>query len=317
MSENTNAEPPVDTGHPLPMLVAIGDSDDHDAALDHAAAQAVREGRDLVLVHVIHPVTGPYGFSPEATMFAIEAAEEAGTELLAKAADRARHLVDGQVGVRTRMVHGETVEVLVMLGAGAHRIVLQHRGLSRLERIFTGSVSAGVAGRANVPVVSVPESWTPRRAGSQRRLTVCVAGGPGDEPLLEHAFAEASASDATLAVLHAWYLPSAYDESTFEGTATRPWPETAEEAIERRLTQLRGVHPDVHPRIEVSHLHPSDAIVEASRDSDLVIVGRSRTPRRLPHLGSLTRTLIRESLCPVEVVPSGASEEESGEVAGP
>ena len=46
---------------PKPILVAIGDSDSHESALSYAANEAVREGRGLRLVHVMHPVHSSVG----------------------------------------------------------------------------------------------------------------------------------------------------------------------------------------------------------------------------------------------------------------
>lgn len=46
---------------PLPILVAFGDSDEHESALVWAAAEATREGRDLRLAHVVHPIRGTPG----------------------------------------------------------------------------------------------------------------------------------------------------------------------------------------------------------------------------------------------------------------
>ena len=38
-----------------PILVAVGDSDSHDAALRFAADEAVRDRRPFRLVHFMHP----------------------------------------------------------------------------------------------------------------------------------------------------------------------------------------------------------------------------------------------------------------------
>ena len=108
----------------------------------------------LRIVHVIHPpILGP---GPEQMLLTFEGAEIVGEELLQAAVDRAGEVVAGRVPVTKRLGHGPVVPVLVELSESADRVVLQHRHMSGLQRVFTGSVCSGVAGCARVPVVSVP-----------------------------------------------------------------------------------------------------------------------------------------------------------------
>ena len=287
----------------LPLMVALGDSEEHKTAMTYASSEAVREGRDLVLVHVVHPVAFYGGLGSESILLPLEVVEAAGKALTDRAASMARDLTKGKVAVRTETRLGDTVQMLVTMAEDADRVILQHRQMSALHRVFTGSVSAGVAGRCSVPVVSVPENWKFKRSPAGPRVTVALAGHRDDERLLEAAFADVASRAGTLTILHAWYLPSVYDDAIVDRTAVDKWSQAARDDIEIQLTDLRHDYPGVEPRIRIKHMRPADALVEASRHSDLLIVGRSRSTHHIPHLGSLTRAVIRESVCPVEVVP--------------
>jgi nucleotide-binding universal stress UspA family protein len=49
-------------------------------------------------------------------------------------------------------------------------------------------------------------------------------------------------------------------------------------------------------------MRPADAVVERSRRSDLLVLGRSWASPGSSHLGSVTRAALREASCPVAVV---------------
>ena len=102
------------------------------------------------------PILGP---GPEQILLTFEGAEVVGKQLLRAAVERAEKVDAGRVPVTKRLAHGPVVPVLVELSESADRVVLQHRRMTGLKRMFTGSVCSGVAGRARVPVVSVPEFW--------------------------------------------------------------------------------------------------------------------------------------------------------------
>lgn len=286
-----------------PILVAIGDSESHESALVYAAQEATRERRGLVLLHVMHPVHSSVG--PDTMLVSFKAAHLVSEQLVHHAAERAVALTGGQVTVQAEVRRGPVVPTLVELGDTSDRVVLQHRQASRMHRIFTGSIAAGVAGRSAVPVVSVPESWAPGPSGV-RHITVGVDGdGPGssDDALLGRAFELAARREGSLTVLHAWFVPAVYDEAIVDRTVLQEWGERAHDRLEANLATWRAKYPDVDARVEVKHMRPADAVVEASGHSDLLLLGRSRGPHHVPHLGALTRAVIRESRCPVEVAP--------------
>lgn len=281
-----------------PVVVAI--ADEHDAALRYAAAEAVRDRRPLRVVHVVPPPRGLAG--PESVLITFEAVELVAEQLLRYQYDHAVALVNGAVPVEKVLPRGAVVDRLLELSADADHLVVQHRNASRLGRLLTGSTAAALGARCPVPVVSVPELWP----GPRPVPHVTVGLGDRDvdgreQPLLEHAFAEAEIRRASLTALHAWYLPSDYGEVLIDHPTLRDWQDAARRDLEHQVDPWRTAHPSVDVRVEVPHLRPADALLRASRDSDLLVVARRRAHGPV-HLGLVVRTVVRESLCPVMVV---------------
>jgi nucleotide-binding universal stress UspA family protein len=270
-----------------PVVVAVGDAETHDPSLQHACAEARRTGRPLHLVHVL-------------TQRPTTAAER----LLHDVAGQVHALVHGSLRVETVIRTGQVVPVLNELSRDAGLVVLQRRQLSRLQRLVSGSVSAQVAGQAHAPTVSVPEGWQPR-GGGRPHVTVGLDGADDDEGtrLLRHAFARAAELEAELTVVHGWQLPSGYDDASVDETAVDDWRTRYLQVLHRRLVPLTETHPTVTAAVEIRHLHPADALIQAAKDSDLVVLGRGRLEHPLvSHLGSVARAVIRDAACPVEVV---------------
>lgn len=298
--------------HPrLPILVAVGDSDDHDAALRFAAEEALRVDRPLQLVHVIHPPAGV--MVPEQLLISFEAAELVAQQLLRSQVERAKELTHGRVYVERVMRRGPVVDTLVELSGSADHVVLQHRQQARLVRVFTGSTSAGVAGRAAVPVVSVPEMWS--GSDTVQGVTVGLDDSSDHDALLGLAFREAAARRAGLTLLHAWFVSALYDDTMIDRIVVHEWRTAARTRIDQETEKWRSAYPTVDVRVEVPHMRPADALVEASGHADLLLVGRRHSGHGMTHLGSTARAVIRESRCPVMVVAPDAAHIEHG--AGP
>jgi nucleotide-binding universal stress UspA family protein len=302
----------MDINNRKPIVVAVGDEDEPDAAVRFAAAEAVRDGCPLRIVHVIHPpALGP---GPEQMLLSFDGAEIVGEQLLQAAVDRAEEIVAGRVPVGKRLGRGPVVPVLVELSEHADRVVLQHRNLSGLRRVFTGSVCSGVAGRAHAPVVSVPERWTTRDTA---RVVVGVDDSTGLSPLLEPAFELAADRKASLVVLHAWYIPSMYGEAMLGRSAVEKARKTIKDQIADEMAVWQSAYPTVDAELVVSHARPADALVALSRDSDLLLLGRRSAAHSLTHLGSVARALIRESRCPVMVLPPASERAADAEEPNP
>lgn len=283
-----------------PIVVAIGNSAEEESALLFASAEALRTQRPLRVVHVL-PELGPR--AARGPLVTYESASSIGHRLVVRATTRLQELTEGQVRVDPQLLSGGAAEELARLSESAHMVVLEHRSLGRLHRVFTGSVSAGVAAHSRAEVVVVPELWRPS-VGFINRVLVGVEDWHAEAALFEHAFGTADEHEASLRVVHAWKLPAVYQDALVDDTAVEQWRHAVSVDIEAALAEARRAHPSVKISVDVLHDWPADALLEGSREADLLVVGRRETAHpRMHHLGSLTRALLRGAECPVDVVP--------------
>lgn len=279
-----------------PVVVAVG-HDPVDAALELGVAEARRAGCGVHLVHALrHAHDGP-----EFILITESDRERVGRQALNAAWERASDLADGEVPVTSALVEGSVVPALVSAVPDARMIVVERRALTGPRRLVTRSVSSGVAARARVPVVSVPTGWS---AGSDsgKPVTVGVDHPERAGPVLAAAAAAAASRGSPLHVLHSWFLGSVGTTSGASARAERRWEQHAADTIGSVLERLGDVLSDVPTSIEVVRARPADCLVEASRDSCLLVIGRHDPVVPLgSHLGPVAHTVLQRAECPVMV----------------
>ena len=286
----------VEESSAQPVLVAVG-HDPMDAALEHAARVAVREGCGLHLLHVLHHVAQ----GPEMVLVDIVDLEHAARTVLAAAEERARDLLPEELPVTTQLVWGGPVSSIVTASQDARMVVLQRRPLSRVLRVVTRSTSSGVAAHAHVPVVSVPARWTSPVTGDEvPTVTVGVDVPDRAENVLRAAAQEARARGAKLRVLHTWAFPGAYDDIIVSRIEHEQWTERARRDIHAALAALGDDAAGLDVEVEARHAYPGDALINAARTSDLLVIGRHDPLVPVgSHLGPVARAVLREAVCPV------------------
>jgi len=277
------------------LVVAVG-ADGASAALQYAASEARRTGRPIHLVHVLQlpalqAYAGVYG-----------AAVDASHAVLREALARAAQLAGDDVSITGELIDdGWVVDDLVRGSQADQVLILQHRSFSTFHRLYTGSIVQAVASRAHVPVVSVPEAWTP---GGSTTVTAAVQD-PAEAPaLLRIAFEEAHARSKDLVVLHAWWLASGFDVAVVDQSMRDEWAERSAAGLEAALEVLRTEFPDVSVSVQVRHAPPIEAILDAGQISDLTVLGRRH--HKLPlssHLGPVVRGVIAHATSPVLITP--------------
>ena len=264
----------------------------------YAAREAARLGATLEIVHVA-PAYLPTGTLPMVPDGSLQAF---GHEVLERSRDTARAEVGG-LEIVTTLVSGTRITSLVELSSRARLLVLSAQSLSLADRVWTGATIAGVCARAACPVVVVPHDWTPVGEVGTRRIVVGFKAPDQAVDLLASAFAVASSRRAGLVVVHGWKLPSVYDDIVTSRVDTASWREHQTAMIEGEIAHLRRAHPDVKVSIEVVHGRPADALVQASRGADRLLISRPLHGGYFHHLGGVARAVLRESRCPVEVLP--------------
>ena len=200
-----------------------------------------------------------------------------------------------------RMPRGSRVQGIVDASVDA-RLLVMGRDRSFVQRLVSGRTAAGVAERATCPVESVPPDWqdTPRFGA----VLVGVRSPVDAVPLLAHAFPVAAGRAARLVVLHAWKLPTGYDDIISSRVALAEWETRTIAELEPLLEPWRTTYPELPVEIRVVHDRPVHALVRASEHADLLIV--MRRPHLVPggfHLGGTARAVLRAAQCTVRVVP--------------
>ncbi|MEV5548448.1 universal stress protein [Streptomyces sp. NPDC052309] len=297
----------------LPVIAAVDGSDDSLRALDWALDAARRREAPLRVVHVRQY---PAWAQPDIPV--AEPPDLGEDEVL----DQARtHLQDKADGLVTEYIGMEGVPgaLLPELGAGAQLMVLGSRGRGGFASLLLGSNGMAAARDAECPVVVVPRPGrevhgeAPAEPGP--RVVAGLQVDSPDEATLSFAFTEAALRGARLQVVAAYPWP------------VHPWaaagqvvpPVIDEVAIESEtrvladgfLAPYRERHPDVRAE---SYVVPGDAagnLVAASRDAELVVVGRHRrrllAPARM--MGSVTHAVLLHAAAPIAVVPPAPPEE--------
>ena len=284
------------------VVVGVTGAGENTAALRFAVDYVQRHGSTVHLVHVLHELLPP---SPR-QVFTYGDPKSVGERLVAAAEAELTEIarqMDVPVESKSTIADGAPARVLAAIGADARLVAVQHRSISRLTRVFTGSTAARLATRAVVPVVSVPSHWQP--ASTPGRVTVGIHENGGPREVLVAAFEAAADLEATLHVVHAWRIDSMYADLIEEGV-DEAWKGRAAEHLRSHVESVRTDYPTVNYELEVLHSWPEEALMRAAETSDRVVVGRHGSAALEPeHLGHLAQMLIREAACPVLVVPPG------------
>ena len=291
------------TAPDAPIVVGVDGSPDSVRGLRFAVAEAVRSHSEVWLVHAIHEAVP---FAPMWPMLTSERLTDAGRELLAETVRLAEDLSQGQVKYRQLTSLGPAGQVLTSAAEQAQLVVLGHRTVGVVQRIFTGSTTLGVVARARCPVVSVPHEWDHERRHD--RLVAAIDGSTASSSVLERAFAGAQARSARLDVVHCWRLDPYYSYLIDEWSVRQEWNRQTQGTISDLVETWALRYPDVEMQTQMEYSETADALVRCSQDADMMYIGRHGHGRlgaqiSMTNPGSITRALLHHAHCPLEVVP--------------
>lgn len=264
------------------------------------------------------------GRSASAVVWAADEAEHSGRSLrLVCAAPSRDGSADGGAAAEPELVRlgrrlaltdlacvveaGDAQEVLLASAADASLLVVGRRGMGAAHRLMVGSTSLGVAGRAPVPTVVVPEQWMQPTMASAPVVAGVEPADPGgrrspaDDDVLAFAFSRAAALRVPVIVVSAWAVPALLAWSPLDIDASRA---RFENDLLDRLTPWRARHPDVEVVARAVAGPAAEALREAATVGQLTVLGRHSTAG--PHafrLGSTTREVLHHAQRPVVVVP--------------
>jgi nucleotide-binding universal stress UspA family protein len=138
------------------------------------------------------------------------------------------------------------------------------------------------------------------------RVVVGIDDSPGSSRALTWAADEASEHGAELYVVMAYAIPAppvsiGYGQPPWR--AEDEWRKDAEGALREALRTTLGDDPQVHVRSEVVEGSPAKALIDASKDADLLVVGtRGHGGFAGMLLGSVSQHVTAHASCTVAVV---------------
>lgn len=109
-------------------------------------------------------------------------------------------------------------------------------------------------------------------------------------------------------MLHAWSPATTHANLVISWTGDDTWVGLTGDQIRAAVDELGDEVEGLEVEVEVRALYPADALYNASRKSDLVILGRHDPLLPLgSHLGPIARAVLREGECPIMLVEPGSS----------
>ncbi|MFF7356456.1 MULTISPECIES: universal stress protein [Streptomyces] len=292
-----------------PVIAAVDGSDDSLRALEWAFDAARRRAAPLRVVHVRQ-----YAAWGQADVLVAGPPEAGGDPVLddvrTRLADRG-----AEPAVEYVALEGVPGAVLPELGSDAELLVLGSRGRGGFASLLLGSNGLAAARDAECPVVVVPRPGRqvhgegPAEPGP--RVVVGLHADSPDEATLAFAFAEAALRRARVQVIAAYPWPA----QTWSAPGQMVPPQPDREAVENETRALaegflaphRTRHPDVRADAEALPGDAAGHLVAASKDAELVVVGRHRrrllAPARM--MGSVTQAVLLHAASPIAVVPPG------------
>lgn len=282
-----------------PVVVGIDGSDSAMAAARWGAVESLRRNAPLRLMTAF-PWTGDVVVANQAL------GEQYRGELQARAE---QHMADA-VAAAERAVPDRPVASSVVVGypigtlgeeaRHAQLLVLGSRGLGGVTGLLIGSVAVALAADAACPVAVVRgEDRDPLSPGP---VVLGVDDSPVSDAAIAFAFEAAATRGAPLVAVHAW-LEHFYDAQIALLVDSTSIEEHYRSTLANRLAGWAQKYPDVALTQDVARDAPARALVERSRDAQLVVVGsRGRGNLAGLVLGSVSHAVLQRSHCTVAVV---------------
>ncbi|MFH8487040.1 universal stress protein [Streptomyces longisporoflavus] len=285
-----------------PVVVAVDGSSGGDHALEWALTAARLRQAPLRIVHVrqyaMPLADGPY-------MPTIDHRPDADPVV-----DRVRRRLEGRTdlpSLTVEIVEGAPGHEIPRLGDQARLLVLGSRGRGGFTSLLLGSNGLASARDAACPVVVVRPGEEVTAGSGPCVVLGLDALDPHDETT-GFAFAEAALRDAVLRVVCAYPGPVLVYTATGDFVTSAEADEASAKEYTRlaagQLAPFRERYPGVRVEQEILPGDAAGVLVDASREAELVVVGRHRRGRALGRLmGSVTNAVLLHARGAVAVVP--------------
>lgn len=266
------------------VVVGVDGSLEAAEAAQHAALAAGVRGVDLLVVHAFSSPPGAGRPSDRLDLAALTAAQRVVDDALTQIR------VPTDVHVHTQVELTKPGALLLRLSHGAALVTIGQHVFDIADQLVGGSVAGPLAAAAGCPVVVVPRGWS-RTTRRPRTVAVALHGTDAADEVLAFAFAEAERHQSPVLALHA----SAW------GT---PAPAVAADLrnLEEILAAAKQSHPDLAVSVRQVSGEPAQAVLDASRDVRLMVVGRGRRHAHGAGRHPVTQLVLVDARCPLAVV---------------
>ncbi|MCS7316581.1 MAG: universal stress protein [Bryobacterales bacterium] len=281
------------------ILLPVDFSDRCLGAARYAQLLASRYGSEILLLHVVEPIR--YEFS------ALEFGGAVLTDLAANRKAQARERLEAFLAaelrgsrVRRLLADGEAAQTIVETARreGANLIAMPTHGYGRFRRFILGSVTAKVLHDAHCPVwTGIHLEQAPVPEAIRLRNVLCAVDlGPHSAEPLRWAAALAHDFQARLLVAHACPRIELRPGECGDRDLNAELAASAQQRLGALLAET-GAQADLivecgdAPRVVCS--------VAASRQADLMVIGRGSAAGIYGRLRTNAYAIIRESPCPV------------------
>jgi nucleotide-binding universal stress UspA family protein len=220
------------------------------------------------------------------------------------------------------------------LDRGCDCIAMASHQRNFLERALKGSVTSGVIRSSPMPVLAMTPEKQPDSAGQAYAfsgLTVLLDGSAFAQSALPYAKDLARRMDLGINLIR--WVTSTPDHSEFTNSATESLDYgSLRPSVDRHVSQgtdeaaryLQGIADDLsrhglRVRWDVPGLPLTSAAAELPQrcaDSMIVLASHTRSGLSRWMKGSVAEELVRNSSCPVLIIPSALTEDEDGEQPG-
>ncbi len=287
----------MDTQQAGPVVVGVDGSDSARAAARWAADEATRRGARVRLIAAVDRTVFESGGQTLAGQGqARDAVVLAAREYLDAAADELSG-THPDLAVEDDVRGGSAAVELAEESEHAQLLVLGTRGRSGFSSLLAGSVAVAMAAKARCPVVAIRGD-----APDGGPVVVGLDGSHDGDAALAFAVEAASARRVPLIALRAWsdvVLDAAVVAELDQGAIDA----AQRSVLEATLAGFAEEFPDTEMRAVLVHDQPAPAMIDLSREAQLVVVGsRGRGGLAGLLLGSVSQALLHHAHCPVAVV---------------
>ncbi|MEC5182609.1 nucleotide-binding universal stress UspA family protein [Cryobacterium sp. MP_3.1] len=256
------------------------------AALRWGVRRAAERNADVVLVNTVDDEWGLVGRDAAAD------AERQAKELLIEESARVTALHSG-VPLTTRIVHGGTAWALATLPSPEDLLIVGTHKTGFLRGRVLGSRSVQIASAARCSVAIVPDTTL----DSRHDVVVGVDGTDGALSAVRLGAQEAARLDQDLLLV---YAPPGLPRS--ESSRSDPVEDRSPQAarmLQDAATEAATMASRITVRRRVAHRDPAEALLDASFDAALLILGVSTRHGENTLIGSVTHDVLMNINVPV------------------